>query len=272
MRQFSRRDILKLAALAPAALAFSQTIVPGLPGGSAPNIIVLVFDAMSADNLSLYGYPRRTSPNLERLAQRSTVYHSHDSAGNFTSPGTASLLTGLYPWTHRAINFNGQVAPAFAQRNIFALFGRSYDRIGFGQNLLAEFLLSEFRSGLDVHLPPASFSARAQLLGTSFKNDTPVSYYALDDFFFRPSATPRSLVVGLMEHALLGFRLESLSTVGYHNGIPRTNNKIYYRLEDIFRGLTSQVRQFQRPFLAYFHIWSPHAPYLPSAKFEDRFA
>ncbi|MGA7192715.1 MAG: twin-arginine translocation signal domain-containing protein, partial [Anaerolineales bacterium] len=67
MTRLSRRDFLKLAAMAPAALAFSQTIVPSPLGVNSPNIIVMVFDAMSADNLSLYGYPRKTTPNFERL-------------------------------------------------------------------------------------------------------------------------------------------------------------------------------------------------------------
>lgn len=271
MRRLSRRDFLKMAAIAPAALAFSQVIAPSPLGASSPSIIVLVFDAMSADNLSLYGYPRRTSPNFERLARRSTVYHSHYSAGSFTTSGTASLLTGLYPWTHRAININGQVAPAFAEKNIFAALGNSYDRAGFGQNFLAELLLSEFRSNLDVHLSPAAFSVREQMVGTLFKNDTPASYYALDDFLFRSSDSPRSLIFGLVERALLGFRLKSISTVGYSDNIPHTDYKIYYRLDDVFNGLLSQVKQFRRPFLAYFHLWSPHAPYLPSEEFAQLF-
>ena len=267
MAHISRRDFLKLAALAPAALAFSQTILPSPLGAASPNIIVLVFDAMSADNLSLYGYPRNTAPNFERLAQRSTVYHSHYSAGSFTTSGTASLLTGLYPWTHRAISINGQVAPAFAEKNIFSLFGQGYERAGFGQNFLAELLLSEFRSNLDVHLPPASFSVRAQMLGSQFKNDTPASYYALDDFLFRSSDSPHSLIFGLIERALLGFRLNTISTAGYSDNIPHTDYKIYYRLEDVFRGLFSQLGGYKNPFLAYFHLWSPHAPYIPSEKF-----
>ncbi|HUI90532.1 MAG TPA: sulfatase-like hydrolase/transferase [Anaerolineales bacterium] len=268
MARLSRREFLKLAAGAPAALAFSQTLVPSPPGTNSPNIIVLVFDAMSADNLSLYGYPRKTSPNFERLAQRSTVYHSHYSAGSFTTSGTASLLTGLYPWTHRAISINGQVAPAFADKNIFALMGNSYDRAGFGQNFLAELLLSEFRSNLDIHLPPDSFSVRGQVFGASFK-DTPASYYALDDFLFRLSDSPRSPLLGLIERALFGFRLQSISTTGYVDSLPHTDYKIYYRLQDIFSGLISELNEFRRPFLAYFHLWSPHAPYSPRVEFMD---
>ena len=272
MTRLSRRDFLKLAAMAPAALAFSQTIVPSPLGVNSPNIIVMVFDAMSADNLSLYGYPRKTTPNFERLAQRSTVFHSHYSAGSFTTSGTASLLTGLYPWTHRAINQEGQVAPAFAEKNIFALFGKSYERAGFGQNMWAELLLGEFRSNLDVHLPPGAFSIREQLGGTLFAKDSPVSYYAYDDFLYMLGDTPKSLIVGLLDRALFGFRLRSISTVDYPDGVPHSDNyKIYYKLEDIFRGLLSQVKQLEQPFLAYFHIWSPHAPYTPRQEFIELF-
>jgi len=268
MTRLSRRDFLKLAAMAPAALAFSQTIAPSPLGTNSPNIIVLVFDAMSADNLSLYGYRRKTSPNFERLAQRSTVYHSHYSAGNFTTPGTASLLTGLYPWTHRAINQEGQVAPAFVDKNIFSLFGKSFDRAGYGQNVWAELLLSEFHSNLDVHLPPSAFSAREQMLGTLLKNDTPASYYAYDDFLYQLGDPPKSLIFGLLDRMLFGFRLRSISTDGYVHGVPNAGiYKIYYQLDEAFRGLSLQVKQLRQPFLAYFHLWPPHAPYSPRQEF-----
>jgi len=230
----------------PAALAFSQTISSLTSSGEhAPNIVVLVFDAMSANNLSLYGYRRKTTPNFERFAGRATVYHSHYSAGSFTVSGTASLLTGLYPWTHRAINQEGQVARAFVEKNIFSLLGKPYDRVGFGQNVWAELLLSEFRSSLDLHLPPGSFSVRDQMAGPLFKNDEPVSYYAYDDFLYRLGDPPKSLILGLADRALFGYRLRSISADGYphdnrrsdnYDFIPHSDNyKIYYKLNDIFR-------------------------------------
>ena len=97
--KFSRRDFLKLMALAPAALA-ARPLVSALEkarAADAPHILVFVFDAWTAHNLQLHGYPRRTMPNLERFAERCFVYHNHYSTGSFTVPGTASLLTGLYP-------------------------------------------------------------------------------------------------------------------------------------------------------------------------------
>src|SRR5512135_2471368 len=126
MPRFSRRDFLKIGSLLSGAFAVSR-LAPQISapqsGTGRPNILILVFDAMSATNLSLYGYRRKTTPNLERFAQRATVYHTHYSAGNFTTPGTASLLTGLYPWTHRAINESGLIARNLTGQNLFRAIG-----------------------------------------------------------------------------------------------------------------------------------------------------
>lgn len=101
MTKLSRRDFLKFIPAVSASLVLSNRY-PSLVSASQqltekPNIILLVLDAMSARNLSLYGYGRETTPHLSRLAERATVYHSHYAAGNYTTPGTASILTGMYP-------------------------------------------------------------------------------------------------------------------------------------------------------------------------------
>ena len=121
MSNLSRRDFLKVAAAISAGSLLSAVPTLGKlkAQGQKPNIIILVFDAMSARNLSVYGYPRNTTPGLERIARRALVYHSHYSAGNFTTSGVASMLTGLYPWTHRGINLSGLVNRKFVKNNIF---------------------------------------------------------------------------------------------------------------------------------------------------------
>ena len=95
----NRRDFLKLAGLLPlsaAAPGFAKLITrPQQAKGQ--NVIVVVFDAFSAYNISLYGYQRDTTPNLARLARRAIVYHNHLAGSNFTTSGTASLLTGTLP-------------------------------------------------------------------------------------------------------------------------------------------------------------------------------
>ena len=40
----------------------------------APNVLLVVLDTVRADRLSAYGYPRPTTPNLERLAARGILF------------------------------------------------------------------------------------------------------------------------------------------------------------------------------------------------------
>ena len=70
-----------------------------LPAASkdAPNIVVLVVDTLRADHLSLYGYARPTSPNLDKFAQQGVVFDQAISTSSWTLPSHASMLTGLLP-------------------------------------------------------------------------------------------------------------------------------------------------------------------------------
>src|SRR5512142_667090 len=140
MRGPSRRDFLKLGSIVSGAFAAARllphaAVRPSTSTPSTPNILIFVFDAMSAKHLSLYGYPRKTSPNFERFAAHATVYNQHYAAGNFTTPGTASLLTGLYPWTHRAINQSGLIVRERVEQNLFRQVGARYHRLAFSQNM-----------------------------------------------------------------------------------------------------------------------------------------
>src|SRR5215213_8363105 len=99
----TRREFLKLISLAPLGV-YSRPIKKLAAGANGtPNIIVIVFDAWSQQHVSLYGYPRQTMPNVDKFAERATVYHNHHSTGTFTVPAAATILTGLHPWSHRAM-------------------------------------------------------------------------------------------------------------------------------------------------------------------------
>ncbi len=62
-----------------------------------PNVVLVVMDTVRADHLSLYGYRRRTSPNLEAIAKESLVFDHAIASGNYSLPSHASLFTGLLP-------------------------------------------------------------------------------------------------------------------------------------------------------------------------------
>jgi arylsulfatase A-like enzyme len=82
----------------------STAIPPPNPGAKAstgrPNIILISIDTLRADRLSCYGYARRTSPAMDRLAAQSLLFRNAISPGNWTGPGHASMLTGTLPTTN----------------------------------------------------------------------------------------------------------------------------------------------------------------------------
>lgn len=265
MRRHGRREFLKLLAATPAAYALSRLLPRRRHAGpdqhgQGPNVIVLVFDAMSAANLSVYGYRRKTTPNFERFARRASVYRAHYSTANFTVPGTASLLTGLHPWTHRGINLSGLIRRDLADHNIFQLIGPSSDRLAFGQNVMAANLLNQFRHEIDRWLPPSAFSQLSILLSEDFPHDEGSAYQTLDRFLFDYVNAPGSLILGLSQRALFE-RLKQFKD-DFPRGLPEPYEyPLVYRLQDVINGLMDTLDALPGPSFSYIHVFSPHVPY-----------
>jgi arylsulfatase A-like enzyme len=70
--------------------------------GARPNLLLIVLDTVRADRLSVYGYPRPTTPELDSFANRAIRYTDFYSTSCWTVPSHASLFTGLYPVRHGA--------------------------------------------------------------------------------------------------------------------------------------------------------------------------
>jgi arylsulfatase A-like enzyme len=71
---------------------------PTLTGATSPdkpNVIFYVIDGGAADFMSVYGYNRRTTPNLEQLAAEGAVFEWAYSNSTWTKPSTASFMTSL---------------------------------------------------------------------------------------------------------------------------------------------------------------------------------
>lgn len=66
-----------------------------------PNVILISIDTLRADRLSLYGYERKTSPNLDNWARRSAaVFRSAVVQAPWTLPSHVSMLTGVEAYRH----------------------------------------------------------------------------------------------------------------------------------------------------------------------------
>lgn len=273
----TRRDFLKLASLTPVAYA-AHRLLPklGLAAQDAPpNIIVLVFDAWSANHMRLYGYPRPTMPNVDAFAERATVYHRHYSAGTFTVPGTASLLSGLHPWSHRAFALGGEIASPHRRHQLFSLLAASHHTLGYSQNEYADLLLAGTGSDLEIHPSISSFSLHQNLFYSLplFSNDSFLAYSSFEnDIFQKGKGADGSLFIGPLRR-LLRWRstyvIDAEYRDSYPRGLPAATD--LFRLEDVVDGGIGLLRHTPGPFFAYLHFFPPHGFYRPKGKYNHAF-
>lgn len=90
---------LLLAALQAAPILHARGAEPAA-SAERPNVVVLLVDALRADHLGVYGYPRETSPAIDAFARDAVVFEQAISQSTFTKTSIASLFTGRAPYEH----------------------------------------------------------------------------------------------------------------------------------------------------------------------------
>ena len=60
-----------------------------------PNLLFFGIDSLRSDHMSLYGYHRLTTPHMDKFAQGGVVFKNTFSPSIPTTPGYASMLTGM---------------------------------------------------------------------------------------------------------------------------------------------------------------------------------
>jgi arylsulfatase A-like enzyme len=101
---------LMLVIVASALVSGANRTLPSPPASfsadpGTPPVILISLDTTRADHLSVYGYSRKTTPNLEQLARQATLYANAQAAADWTLPSHASMFTGVYSSWHGAHNF-----------------------------------------------------------------------------------------------------------------------------------------------------------------------
>jgi arylsulfatase A-like enzyme len=69
-----------------------------------PDVVLVVVDTLRADHLGAYGYRRPTSPRIDALASRGTLFEKAWSTAPWTLPSVMSIVTSRYPSSHRVEN------------------------------------------------------------------------------------------------------------------------------------------------------------------------
>lgn len=107
-RAASRRALATLAlALALAIAGCSEDDPP------PPRVVLLVVqDTLGAAHVSHLGYPRETTPNLDRLAAEGVAFSQAVTPATYTLASIPRLLTGRLPSRHGVVRYSRRLAEA----------------------------------------------------------------------------------------------------------------------------------------------------------------
>ena len=64
------------------------------------NFVVFYPDTIRAEYMSTYGYPIKTTPNLDKFAQQGVAFENHIAQHSECSPSRIAMLTGRYQYIY----------------------------------------------------------------------------------------------------------------------------------------------------------------------------
>jgi arylsulfatase A-like enzyme len=102
-----------------------------------PNILLIAIDSLRADHLSGYGYPRLTTPHIDRFATEGVLFENTFSAHIPTTSAYASMLTGMDCFSTQvvALRHQGGLRPEVrTMAEVMRDFGYNTTCVGFTGN------------------------------------------------------------------------------------------------------------------------------------------
>ncbi|HDP34282.1 MAG TPA: hypothetical protein ENN29_04135, partial [Candidatus Hydrogenedentes bacterium] len=97
----------------------------------SPGVVIVVIEGLGAENMSLYGYHRNTTPFLDERAGSMIVYEEAYTPSPHTQAACMSVLTGLNPLAHRYYESLAGPLPEGVKTLPEILRGQGYHTIAF---------------------------------------------------------------------------------------------------------------------------------------------
>ncbi len=225
----------------------AMAALPDPPSG-APNVLLIILDTVRASRLSLYGYPRATTPELNRLATESVVFDRAIATAPWTLPTHGTLFSGRY-----AGRLSGGLRAPIRESDVslaqyFARHG--YATGGFVANLA----YTTYETGLSRGFATYDDFPRTveQVVWSSSFSQTALV-----------SSIARSRRRWQIRVALQKFDLR----------VPSIAEKDRKRAPVVTREfLRWQQTVGHRPFFAFLNLFDAHAPYQPPPPYDKRFS
>jgi arylsulfatase A-like enzyme len=230
--------LMGLAALSSGRQALRKyrpvTALPAPPPG-ARNVLLIVWDTVRASSLSLYGYPRATTPNLREWARDGVRYTRALVPAPWTYPSHSCFFTGQWPYK---LNSQWNYAldatyPTLAEY----LVSRGYETAGFVANTAC----CSYETGLDrgfAHYEDYPLTPLALLGRTEPGNWILKNIFSRGDFYDSKWISLQSRDARGIDNAFLAW--------------------LWQRRRD-------------RPFFAFLNYFDAHNPYVPPPEYAGRF-
>jgi len=213
------------------------------------NIILISFDAFSAEEMSLYGYQQPTTPNMDAFAKKATVFNNFYAGSTFTTPCIGVMLTGGYPSENGVYGLAGQVPATHADKSLPEVMrAGGYATGGFLTNPWAYYLATSLTGGFEV-LPEPVFDPG-------------------------PMHTLWALTSPLHQNSRIGSRIaEYFDLEGQWKSWQGKEESPAFRMRpDVTFAEARQVlNRLPDGFFLWVHVIAPHHPYLPDPPDQGRF-
>jgi arylsulfatase A-like enzyme len=220
-----------------------------------PNIILITFDALTARDMSVYGYHRQTTPFISEWAKSASVFTRNEAASNYTAPTSSSLMTGKRVWTHRRFQSNGgKTDKSDIQSLPLLLKNAGYYNMAFIANNIASVQeLGMFDSFMaappsDEFMIPASF------------------YGFFGKYLHKLFGAKIQLYDWVLQEDFILYRITPDNYFKYPN-------KIQFPAERVFDMFMTEINsnKYREPYFAWIHVLPPHIPYLAPVQNSDLF-
>lgn len=254
--KITRRSIIALGGTSTAVWAMGRVLadnvsatanVPRLGKTNAhrPNILLVTFDALNAEDMSLYGHRLPTTPYIDRFSERATTFRQFYACSTYTTPCVVAFSSGRYP----------------SNTHVYHLNGRLHD-----QNRIRTLPSVLHMAGYETAASIANSAAHPDICGISGYDIAPAP--AVRDDLQRTLFDLGEADILVDEAGLLEIvnRQSNRAHAFMHSGIKRSCPP-----EDSFVQAKWLWQKLRGPKFLHVHVVAPHAPYLPSAAYYGRF-
>lgn len=213
-----------------------------------PNIILVTFDALTARDMSVYGYNRPTTLFIDKWSKEAHLFTRAEADGNYTFPTTLSLMTGQRAWTHKQFNPHGHKFTVTPENFARVLKNNNYYNIAYIQNPLASLSKLGIEDYFDLAPSIVEFKRPGSILG--LMNDF-IYYYIGDSILLYDWITK--------DDFLLGMFWNIITSEVYVTQYP--SNRVFDEILSVISGNSPE------PFFIWAHLNIPHSPYLPPEQY-----